>query len=445
MRSRTAVLAAMLTMVPLGAEGADLVVWWERGYYEQEDDAVREIIAAFEHRTGKLVELQQPTQDEMEAKILAAVDAGQSPDFLFGTNTDYYYGQWAYQDRLVDLSDVIRPFASVFDPDALAYATLFNATTGRRALYALPLGSGTHHLHVWRDLLQQAGFTIDDVPPQWEAFWSFWCDEIQPAVRQATGRDDVYGVGLAMSAADDTQIGFQQFMQAYEANYLTPDGKLIIDDPEIRRRLIRAMDSYTGLYRKGCTPPSSVTWTNVDNNRQFYARALVITANFTLSIPNGLRIERPEDYYQNTATIEWPYGAGGHPLAIHTAFFAGTVFKAGGRVPLAKEFVRLLVEEGWLAHWLDFSAERFLSPMPKLLEQPFWLDPSDPHRMAAVMQFMNRPRSYNYSVASGNPRHQVVDGERVWGKAVYRVAAGGICPEQAVDEAIVRIKQILSE
>ena len=27
-----------------------------------------------------------------------------------------------------------------------------------------------------------------------------------------------------------------------------------------------------------------------------------------------------------------------------------------------------------------------LPPMPKLLDQPFWLDPSDPHRMAAVMQ-----------------------------------------------------------
>jgi hypothetical protein len=31
------------------------------------------------------------------------------------------------------------------------------------------------------------------------------------------------------------------------------------------------------------------------------------------------------------------------------------------------------------------------------------------------------------------------------GKAIYRVAADGISPEQPVDEAIARIKQILSE
>jgi hypothetical protein len=37
-----------LVMAPLGAWGADLVVWWEKGFYPQEDEAVAEIIAAFE-------------------------------------------------------------------------------------------------------------------------------------------------------------------------------------------------------------------------------------------------------------------------------------------------------------------------------------------------------------------------------------------------------------
>jgi hypothetical protein len=35
--------------------------------------------------------------------------------------------------------------------------------------------------------------------------------------------------------------------------------------------------------------------------------------------------------------------------------------------------------------------------------------------------------------------------ENVWGNAVHRVVAEGISPEQAVDEAIARIKQILAE
>ena len=71
-----ALLAAALVVAPLGAESADLVVWWEKGYYAQEDEAVAEIVAAFEQQTGMQVDLEQPSQDDMEAKVLAAVEAG---------------------------------------------------------------------------------------------------------------------------------------------------------------------------------------------------------------------------------------------------------------------------------------------------------------------------------------------------------------------------------
>jgi hypothetical protein len=65
--------------------------------------------------------------------------------------------------------------------------------------------------------------------------------------------------------------------------------------------------------------------------------------------------------------------------------------------------------------------------------------------MAAVMQLAARPLAHNYAAASGDWRHQLVDQEWVWAKAIQRVATEGISPEQAVDEAIASIKQILSE
>ena len=196
------------------------------------------------------------------------------------------------------------------------------------------------------------------------------------------------------------------------------------------------MGSYTAIYLKGCTPRDAVGWDDHGNNQAFLAQTVAMTANTTLSIPNALKRERPDDYYKNAATIEWPEGADGQPLAIKTDYYAAVAFKAGGHVPLAKEFVRFLVADGWLAHYLDFSGERLLPPLPKLLDQPFWLDPSDPHRMATAMQFLTRPRTYVYAVASGNWRHQLVAQELVWPKAVHRVAAEGISPAQAVDEAI---------
>ena len=292
----------------------------------------------------------------MPEKLKAALKAGQPPDFAFLIRGGKNISQWAFDDRLVDLTDTVGHFSDMFDPDALAWFTLVNRKTGQRALYALPMGRSTHHIHVWKSLLEQAGFRLADIPKEWGAFWSFWCDQVQPAVRRATGRDDIWAVGLNMSAeAPDTQIEFLQFVAAYDADYVTRDGLLVIDDPEVRRRLIETMDAYTAFYRKDCTPPGSINWnSNRDNNEQFRARAVVIVLNDTLSIPNALKSERRDDYYKNTATIEWPLGPDGGAFPIFGAFYAAVALKDGRNVETAKDFVRFLVGEGWLAHYLEF-------------------------------------------------------------------------------------------
>jgi multiple sugar transport system substrate-binding protein len=365
MSKQVILFAAALILMPLCARGADLVVWWEEGFNPEEDEAVGEIVAAFEQKTGKRVELVRYDQPELPDAVEAALETGQPPDFAFGTRIGAYISQWAFDDRLVDLSDAIGHFSDLFDPDALAWWTVLNQKTGQRALYALPWGRSTNHVHVWKSLLTEAAFTLADIPKGWDAFWSFWCDQVQPAVRRATGRDDIWGIGLNMSGdASDTQTQFFQFMAAYDADYVTRDGRLVIDDPEVRRRLIEAIEAYTRIYRKGCTPPGSISWdSNRDNNEQFLDQAVIIVLNDTLSIPNALKRERPDDYYENTATIEWPLGPSGEAFPIQGSFVGAVVFKDGRNVGAAKEFVGFLVADGWLAHYLDFAGERMLPAM----------------------------------------------------------------------------------
>jgi multiple sugar transport system substrate-binding protein len=206
MRGRAVVLAAAIVMAPLGAWGADLVVWWQKGWYGQEDEAVREIIAAFEQDSGKQVDVTFHEQAELPDKIVAAFEAGQSPDFAFGDLLPNYVGTWAVNNRLVDLSTAIGAFSHLFDPDTLAWVTWRNTNTGQPAVYGLPIGREINHVHLWKGLLEETGFTLADVPREWEAFWSFWCDEVQPAVREATGRKDIWGIALPMSITGDTDL-----------------------------------------------------------------------------------------------------------------------------------------------------------------------------------------------------------------------------------------------
>ena len=205
-------LAGALVVAPLGAKAADLVVWWEEAWYPEEEKAIADLVAAFENQTGAKVKL-VPIQSgpEGEAEVETAVEAGQPPDFLWGLgglgdNAD----QWAYEDRLVDLTDVLGPLRELLDWDLLEYATLRNGSTGELGLYALPMGRITHHIHVWQNILERAGFTRADIPKDWEGFWAFWCGQVQPAVRKATERADIYGVGLPMSLVLDR---YRQFVR----------------------------------------------------------------------------------------------------------------------------------------------------------------------------------------------------------------------------------------
>ena len=445
MRSEAVILAATLVMAPLGAGAADLIVWWEKGFSAQEDEAVADIIAAFEQDSGKQVELVLHGQYEVGDQAQAALEAGQAPDFLY-LSLGEWITQWAYEGKLVDLQAALGPVLDLFDADAVEAAMLLNGRTGQRGLYGLPMGRRSYHLHVWNSLLERAGLTLADIPKEWDAFWPFWCDQVQPAVRQALGRDDVWGVGLPMSPVVDTENTLEQFQLAYEAPWLDRDRRLQIDDPEIRAGMVKALEAYTLIWRKGCTPPDSVNWTPADNNKAFLAQSVVMTANGTLSIPAALRSTRPDDYYRNAATIDWPDGANGQPLVIDGGLSLAAIFKAGTNPALAADFVRFLAEGGWLAHWLTFAGDLWLPPMRKLVEQPFWLDPSDPHRMRAAMQMLTRTHQYNGEGVRDNEwRSSRIFKEEIWGNAVHRVVTQGISPEQAVDEAIARIRQILSE
>jgi multiple sugar transport system substrate-binding protein len=89
-------LAAALIIAPLGAQAADLVVWWEKGFYAQEEEAVRETIAAFE-KDGKQVELVFYSNAELPDALEAALEAGQAPDFAFGFRMVDYLSEWAFR------------------------------------------------------------------------------------------------------------------------------------------------------------------------------------------------------------------------------------------------------------------------------------------------------------------------------------------------------------
>jgi multiple sugar transport system substrate-binding protein len=438
----TVAAACVFLNTPGSVHAADLTIWWDEGYYPEEDSAVEAVIAAFEQKTGKDVELVFYPQEELPIKIDSAIESGHLPDLAYGFQL--FTEEWANADALADVTDVVEPFKDEFFPTVLQRAVLHNGRTGQKSYYGVPLGQAMTYIHVWKSLLDQAGIKLTDIPEEWEAFWSFWCDRVQPAVREATGRNDLYGVGLTLTAdTADTMNNFWNFVSAEEADYVTPDGKLVIDDPVVRAKLVGVLDRFATIYASGCTPPESASWANPDNNRQFHDQKIVMTINQTLSVTSALRDDRPDDYYKNIVTIGWPNGASGKLYSIETSIFRAVIPKNAANVGNAKEFLVFLLSEGRLGGFIEASLGRVLPPMPSLLESEFWQDDTDPHRTAAVRQMRERPVPYSYIAATGDLRHAEAD--PIWAMAVSRVAAEDSPPDKVADDAIAHIKKVLSQ
>ena len=445
MRRQVIGLAAALAMTPFGARGADLVVWWDQGFYAEEDQAVRDMVAAFESETGEAVELVFVPQWELEGKLEAALRTGSPPDLARGGPCCMRTDRWAAAGLLADLSDVVLPIRHRFFPGLLEYTFLPNLTTGEPTPYSVPLGQFGFYIHVWKSLLNEAGFRLDDIPTEWEPFWSFWCERVQPALRNALGRDNRWGIGLAMSPdASDTADGIEQFMIANSA-YLSGASSSSLDDPAFQRNFVKSIDGYTTIYRKGCTPPDALSWKNPDNNKAFLEQRVAMTINTTLSIPGALRLSRPEDYYERTATIGWPEGPDGRISPLLIGFVEAVVFQQGQNVEEAKRFLRFLLDEDWLGASLEAAEGRYLPMMVEQIGTPFWADPSDPHRRPALEQLAVPSIPGWGPIRRWQSNWDTVQPSEVLAQTVHRVVAEGIAPDQAVDEVIARIKQILGE
>ena len=274
----------MLSAAPAAAQ-EKLVVWWVKGFYKSEDDALFEAIKKYEAKSGIKVELSQYAVQDGIPKVVAALDAGNPPDVAYIDVFDFQVtGKWAFEGKLEDLSDVLGPMKSQFLPGALETTYLYSDKTKKKAYYAFPLKQQTMHIQYWKDMLKDAGYKESDIPETWKEYWSFWCDKVQAGYRKNTGKR-AFSTGFPMGVnSSDSYYSFLTFVDAYNVKLVDDNGKLLVDDPKVRAGLINALRDYTEVYRKGCTPPSATSWADPDNNVAFHNKTIAMTHNATISI-----------------------------------------------------------------------------------------------------------------------------------------------------------------
>ncbi len=452
-----AVVSATLLAAGLVAGGAasaqeKLTVWWVKGFYKAEDDALFAAIKKYEtkYKNVKIELSQYPIQD-MIPKTVAALDAGSPPDLAYSDTYDFQTtASWAYDGKLEDISSVINPLRAKFAPNTVETTFLFNNKLQTRSYYAFPIKQQTMHIQYWADMLADAGFKDTDIPTTWKEYWSFWCDKVQPASRQKTGQR-TFGIGQPMGVdSTDSFFSFLTFMDAYNIKLVNDSGKLLVDDPDVRKGLIAAVSDYTAVYAKGCTPPSSTSWKDPDNNVAFHNRTTVMTHNATISIAakwlddmnnstltDAQRATAKKNYTELIKTAGFPNKPDGSKMTYRAAIKTGVIFKDSKNKARAKEFLSFILQEENLTPYVEGSLGRWF-PVTKTGQQSkFWKE--DVHRKAVYDQFMAGTSTFEFTK---NFRFTQLNNENVWAKAMNRVLNEKVPVEKAVDEMIDRIKTV---
>jgi multiple sugar transport system substrate-binding protein len=428
-----------------------LTVWWVKGFYKSEDDALFAAIKKYEDKTGAKVDLSQYAVQDMIPKTVSALDAGTPPDVAYADVYDFQVaGKWAFEGRLEDISDVISPMKAAFAPNTAETAFLYNDKTKKKAYYAFPLKQQTMHVQYWIDMLAQAGFKESDIPTTWKDYWSFWCDKVQPASRKATGQR-IFGIGQPLGVdSSDSFYSFLTFMDAYDVKLVDDNGKLLVDDPNVKKGLIGALTDYTDIYVKGCSPPSSTSWKDPDNNVAFHNKTIVMTHNFTISIAAkwlddannaALTPEQREAgrkaYEETIITASFPKAPDGSTIQYRSDVKTGLIFAAAKNKAEGKQFISFLLQEDNVRPYIEGALGRWFPVTKASQASPFWQ--ADRHRKAVYNQFTGGTSPFDFTK---NWKFTILNNENVWAKAMNRVVSEKVPVEKAVDELIARLKEV---
>jgi multiple sugar transport system substrate-binding protein len=434
-----------------GVAQEKIAVWWAKGVYTAEDDALLAVVKKYEAKTGVKVELTWLAAPEMIAKLTAALDAGAPPDIAYADAFNLQAaGRWAFEGKLDDISDVIAPIKDRFAPNTVEAAYLANGKTGKGAYYAFPLKQQTLHIQYWKDILAAAGFKENDIPYTWKEYWAFWCDRVQPAYRTAAG-SAVFGVGSPMGIdSTDSYKSFLAWIDAYDVKLVDNAGKIPAGDAKVRQGLIDALKDYTDLYVKGCTPPQSTGWKDGDNDLAFNGRTVVMTPNSSLPIVGKWlddanndkldaqqRVQGRKAYDELIATAGFPKKPSGSPMLSRADVKLGAIFQASKNKAHARDFLKFLMEEDNLRPYVESALGRWFPVTKDGQKSVFWQ--ADRQRKSVYDQFMAGTVLFEFT---SNYRFATLNSENVWAKAMHRVVNDKMPVDKAVDELIARIKEV---
>ncbi len=69
------------------------------------------------------------------------------------------------------MTDVVEPHREEYTDTALLTVRCYNNVEKKRSFYGVPYTVDVFTNHVWRPLVEKAGYKMEDIPKTWDAYY----------------------------------------------------------------------------------------------------------------------------------------------------------------------------------------------------------------------------------------------------------------------------------
>ena len=438
-----AAAAALSKPYIANAAATTATAWVQQGFVPAEDNAFKQLAADYMKASGNTLDYSIMPFLAQNQKTVSALTTGDVPDLIFMDAPQSIIPQNAWDDKLVDVSDIVKPYEAQLSKTAKECSTFYNKTSKAHTYYLAPIKQACIPFHIWGSLVEKAGLKLSDAPKTWDAFWDFF----KPAQKELRGKGmrKIYALGLQITTVgpNDGNGLFQAFVIANGGNMVTPDGRLHTDDPKVREAAIKSVAYLTDAYKQGYIPPEALSWNDADDNNSFHEKVFLVDFDGTISTELAM-IKDTQAYMNDVVTTGLPNGNDGQPMAAQVGAGGGFIPKGARNVEVAKDLMKYWMQPNVMNANLKAGLGRWVPAVPQVVkDDPWWTDPADPHRAPYVGEAVLGPTTSNYE--GFNPAWGQVSAEQLWGQAHADVIKNGMTPQQAIDRAFKRAEQIFSQ
>jgi multiple sugar transport system substrate-binding protein len=221
---------------------------------------------------------------------------------------------------------------------------------------------------------------------------------------------------------------------------VTNDGKIHLDDPQVKEAVIKALTYPTTAYKEGYVPSGALNWNDADDNNAFHSKQIVMDLDGTISTEVAI-IKNKEDY-DDIVTMGLPLSNDGQPIVSQLTVVNALIPKGAKNLEVAKEFLKYFIQPQVNNDWLKVGLGRNIPVMPSIVKNdPWWF--ADPHRKAYTEQGVLGETMPAYWAF--NPAYAEVQNTEVWGTAWADVIQKGMTPEAAAEAAFKKIEAIFAK